>query len=1304
MGDRVLITTHTDAEMNTFNDAAYRSRVKDLRILALPLSEGCPPVKANISGTLHLLPQPHRTAQTTLSCSTKIQSTKTPDSPSRSLRANTTGNKSTLTKKRFTRSTRTKSSNALPTLHTGTAVLDHLLAAIPALHTKLARYDAVDAAAYYQFECDTIPNALPIHPHEDALVDKSVTYDDQWADYSDLSANDLVNLSEEEMNALIVSRAGDKNWKRIPNTVTKSVSYFRKIESDSSAWGKATATVDASAAGVFAARWCQSSYANSKSHTDLGEKAGYVCCCLRAGVPPPPSNTRFARLCVEGANSLRRVAFEPHSRSMLLVFLVRLSSSLVSDRVFATWLTWREEKDKSIVIAFAPLEEYVDKAVDAVAIADYVAEQEKRRALDGTSESSLTFQNDAKALAAMIERRRSRSDRVKELNDLIKQDPFAAKAERGSAKGFWRFKPLAPSVCQITYVAQVRVGGSIPKRLLNLRMKESLKLVHTIQDQFLRKGKEVDAEMRGAFKDPPTFARLSEEQAAIVESCRSLGSDEGGEWQPLTSPSPFVDMSIKHVLAEKGKRSIALGMATAIIDCSALQAAAHMSAFMSRESVRINSENGHPARLILKENTMHDCVVATVKRLPFPLNNREFVSRQVCAEDDNGDLVLAFSPVQAEVDYGKRFKTVRGASAAFFTISSLGGSQCSATICQRIDAAGRIPTFVTNTKIALGLSVVEELRSEFSRDDEIDMVERDELVRVMNEEPQIYTQEENLLVNKANVKLGMLDWAQFEELESPDHLVKMGKIFLEGGGGGFGRASMTVDTSVEDCAAWEMSKMSREQVALAGSLERSLTRINDHSTIYQVVYDFGIPGFRPREFLSSLVWRRQGDKLTLVYDDIDHEDFPRRPHYVRGTTTVYWEFEKLQPVGGVAQTIVTYIQQVDLGGRVPKFVVNSQAVNQLMYLSTTRKRFDKSLEIDREIREQNIDMIVDHSDSARRAMGERPIVYSEEETKIIEEGAEYFSLFSGENSKSLMMTSPLAKGKLAYKSDRHAWGWATTTVRADPKEVLAFLWDTTRRSAQREDDLEKSVDERINVHNMLVYNKKRTTKIIADRDFLGRCVWKRTSEGYILVTRPEESERRPLSEDIVRGKYPSAMKITEKTATETTIEYVIHPDSGGSIPSFVVNRWMSKSLRKVTEIQEFFQALRGLEEWGADVGRSVGEVMCIKIKAEENHKKRESKVGARVRELFKNIVGLREIAAKYEFFQPMITRVVENRLGGTGAVESKLCNVSVKEGRSIGGSLALTMATNLTAEAGVDEWILKHQCLGELDRTEAWFR
>ena len=70
----------------------------------------------------------------------------------------------------------------------------------------------------------------------------------------------------------------------------------------------------------------------------------------------------------------------------------------------------------------------------------------------------------------------------------------------------------------------------------------------------------------------------------------------------------------------------------------------------------------------------------------------------------------------------------------------------------------------------------------------------------------------------------------------------------------------------------------------------------------------------------------------------------------------------------------------------------------------------------------------------------------------------------------------------------------------------------------------------------------------------------------------------------------------------------------------------------------------------------------------------------------------------------MMARVVENKLRTAGDVKSKLCSVSANEGRKIGAGLAIALASNLTAEVAVDEWISKHRCLGELDRTEVWFR
>ena len=48
----------------------------------------------------------------------------------------------------------------------------------------------------------------------------------------------------------------------------------------------------------------------------------------------------------------------------------------------------------------------------------------------------------------------------------------------------------------------------------------------------------------------------------------------------------------------------------------------------------------------------------------------------------------------------------------------------------------------------------------------------------------------------------------------------------------------------------------------------------------------------------------------------------------------------------VPQTKVSYFQQADPKGLIPKFLVNSKIVYALNHLSDMRKKFDKSLEVD----------------------------------------------------------------------------------------------------------------------------------------------------------------------------------------------------------------------------------------------------------------------------------------------------------------------------------------------------------------------
>jgi hypothetical protein len=945
----------------------------------------------------------------------------------------------------------------------------------------------------------------------------------------------------------------------------------------------------------------------------------------------------------------------PNSHSLFFALLLPFGG-VVSDRIIAIWLTWHIAENGDIMIAFTDIDE--------------------------------------------CDEHQEYSDQIKRA---IASHTRASKTTMASFQGLWRIKPIALTVCRATYMGNANLKGKLPLMVMNANIKNTLNDVKELQDKFLRNGAVVDADLRSAFLTPPTLEELSPDQTSVVRRCLALETEYKSKSPiPLHSSSPLVDMWIVHTPPKRGEKSIALGMAKGVVDCSAREAAACLFAVCSRVRMRIDAEEGNLARLIASESTTYDIVFATIKRMPFPLNHREFVLRQICFVDgETGSFIVVGHSVDDNIDYGSSIKAVRGTSKFVFRIMPLSETQCSVTFLSYFDAGGNVPAAVTNSKITSALDVLTDLREVFQRDDEVDEVDRNELARVIRDDPQEYTDDEKQLIRRVMDKLVDLEKEVLVDIESPDHQVQMSWAYDETAGG-VGRATAVVDGAVEDCASWELSSMSREQTKnhrARRGLERSLIAVNQHCYIYNVVLDLQIPGFQPREWLLRQVWKWREDSKTqldlCVENHGDPLNYPLNPKYVRAKGYPHLTFEKLEPIGQIPQTRVTYTQGIDVGGSVPKWIVSRGGVRQLMKLSTMRKRFDKSQEIDAANRARIVAVIKNHAGS-----------YSDEENMIVEEGETLFIRFKENRGATLLkMSSPLAIAKVAFKDgDPLGWGWARTTIRAEPEEVQAFIWDTLKRSAARGDDLEKSVDETLNSHNQLVYVKKAAKRPLSDREFLSRAVWKATASGFTYVLRKEESDRRPFLPGVVRGALPSVMKLMRLKANVTTIEYVVHPDAGGSVPSFVMNLQLAKNLQRVTEAQEYFQSLRRLVLWDSDDSKAVGEVMVIRTKEEEHREKGETKVSARMRELFKKYKGLKEIGEKYEFFQGMMTLVVENKLRSAGDVSTRLCNVSKKEGRTIGGGLALSLVSNLTAEAAVDEWIGKYPALRDLDETEIWFR
>jgi hypothetical protein len=159
--------------------------------------------------------------------------------------------------------------------------------------------------------------------------------------------------------------------------------------------------------------------------------------------------------------------------------------------------------------------------------------------------------------------------------------------------------------------------------------------------------------------------------------------------------------------------------------------------------------------------------------------------------------------------------------------------------------------------------------------------------------------------------------------------------------------------------------------------------------------------------------------------------------------------------------------------------------------------------------------------------------------------------------------------------------------------VFAYVWDTKSREKTRPDDLEKEIDEQPNAHNRLVFNKKQTPAVIANRDFLGRTVWKKEGGGFVVVAVAEESTKRPANKKssakgdfAIRGTYKSITRIEKVDNEWTRVVQVIQPDLGGSIPSSIANRWVASRLAGVTTIQEYFLQLKG--EYDKADGRALG--------------------------------------------------------------------------------------------------------------------
>jgi hypothetical protein len=121
------------------------------------------------------------------------------------------------------------------------------------------------------------------------------------------------------------------------------------------------------------------------------------------------------------------------------------------------------------------------------------------------------------------------------------------------------------------------------------------------------------------------------------------GLRTASEWEIVESPSALVDMHAKFEHASEGTRPAVLGRADSILDCSPEEAFLWLvSGPTSLEQTRLGQDRGDPLSIVVSEKGPFEYVKAAIRKFPFRITNREYVSRAKRARRGAANLQLLF--------------------------------------------------------------------------------------------------------------------------------------------------------------------------------------------------------------------------------------------------------------------------------------------------------------------------------------------------------------------------------------------------------------------------------------------------------------------------------------------------------------------------------------------------------------------------------------------------------------------------------------------------------------------------------------
>jgi len=672
--------------------------------------------------------------------------------------------------------------------------------------------------------------------------------------------------------------------------------------------------------------------------------------------------------------------------------------------------------------------------------------------------------------------------------------------------GIWVVKPLSRHISQVTYVINQEDTGTMPVTFVNMQTIRSLDVVNSLKSYFERNGAVVDHELRDAFvaKIPTTIA--NDEQRRIITEQVNQVDVNSPDWTLLDKYTcPMMKVYSIHT---SGEHKVWAKVEVAVDTC-AEDVLAFIWDYCSNERIKSTENPGENPRELLGTLSSNQCVVSTVKSMPWPIFARQFTVEFRWMKGDDGSYVWSHRPyyepdICSLMNTGNIKKTTRGESMALAFIKPASKNTCNLVFCLHNDAKGYVPPSVAAHrqpravyKFCLGL------REKFARDSEIDAVDLSKMMSIMRDDiGETYSISEQQTLDRAREKLGSIDDDLFRPLDSPDFRTKMSIAHRKGEPNGVLRCELTVDASVEGIAAYCFNLDSRERRKFRNRPELAkIRRVNNHTLENLVVKEFKLGVFAPRFFLNRRIWQRTNSGgIVYVGEDILESPLLKeidclKYSPVRASNISLISFEK--SAGSSLCTNMSCTFQINLRGAIPSSLVDISVTKFLHVYSQMRERFSRDYEVDaasrREIMALTLSNEEDDEDEGK---------LTGDEINDIKRFHSHLERFQEkkEIQQHVRTDLPGLITAVGCVVDTKAWCQLNASVQCSAEEALAFLLDISSRSLLSSSDVAKEViSQQGHTREVKVVEENTINNIRFINESRRRMVWTSVDDDYFCA-------------------------------------------------------------------------------------------------------------------------------------------------------------------------------------------------------------